>query len=79
LPAIPVAGADVTCEAIAGGYRVTVKMKDKKKGDRATDVPAHKDGNNWPEKLQFKVEMYTESKSYSAPWSIEHITLPSVK
>ena len=33
-------------------------------------------GDKWPEKLQIKVELFTDSKSFTAPWSVQDITLP---
>ena len=33
-------------------------------------------GDQWPEKLQFKIELFTESKAFTAPWSVQEITFP---
>ena len=33
-------------------------------------------GDQWPEKLLFKVELFTTSKPFTAPWSVQDITLP---
>jgi hypothetical protein len=34
------------------------------------------EGDQWPEKLQFKVELFTTSKPFTVPWSVQDITLP---
>lgn len=34
------------------------------------------EGDKWPEKLQIKVELFTECKSFTAPWSVQDVTLP---
>ena len=36
-------------------------------------------GDKWPPKLQFKVELYTASKTFTAPWSVKDIVLPKVR
>ena len=33
-------------------------------------------GDKWPAKLQFKVELYTASETFTAPWSVKNIGLP---
>ena len=34
------------------------------------------EGDQWPEKLHIKIELFTASKSFTAPWSMQDITLP---
>lgn len=41
--------------------------------------PAPDDGSEWPERLGFKVLIYTKTAMYSAPWSVENISLPSTE
>lgn len=36
------------------------------------------EGDKWPAKLQFKVELFTDSKAFTAPWSVQDIALPRV-
>jgi hypothetical protein len=35
-------------------------------------------GDKWPAKLKFKVELYTASETFTAPWSVKNIGLPKV-
>lgn len=34
------------------------------------------EGDTWPDKLRFQVELFTESKAFTASWSVQDIALP---